>query len=356
MANRPGGDEQAWADEKREFVADSRDDTADERDAVADTRDVGAEAREVLADAREAVLDHWEQSLNVAASRPGSASDAAAAAERTTAGIERNRTAEDREELNDARQQSDEVREAAAKRRRDVAQPTLLALAFASIAEQLYDAKTYDEVLTRIAEAAVATVTGSESASVTLRDEGEFRTAASTDPSALGADEAQYEASEGPSLDAFTTPMVDAAAFPDDRWPVLGAAPTTYGVESSLSYQLHTDMVEDVASGTGSLNLYARSPDAFDKAAQEIGTILAAHASLAARVVGRRVTLEDLGQHLEQALLSRDVIGEAKGILMERFKLTPDDAFDVLRSSSQRLNIKLREVARRLAETGELRH
>ncbi|MGB3954190.1 MAG: ANTAR domain-containing protein [Brooklawnia sp.] len=53
---------------------------------------------------------------------------------------------------------------------------------------------------------------------------------------------------------------------------------------------------------------------------------------------------------------ARDVIGQAKGILMERMKIPPDRAFDVLRSSSQHLNLKLREVARRLAETGELQH
>jgi AmiR/NasT family two-component response regulator len=53
-------------------------------------------------------------------------------------------------------------------------------------------------------------------------------------------------------------------------------------------------------------------------------------------------------------LLSRDVIGQAKGILMERLKITPEDAFDLLRRSSQSLNLKLRDVARGLAESGEL--
>ena len=60
-----------------------------------------------------------------------------------------------------------------------------------------------------------------------------------------------------------------------------------------------------------------------------------------------------MGRQLHHALSSRDVIGQEKGILMERLHLTPEDAFDALRRSSQRLNIKLREVATRLAETGE---
>jgi AmiR/NasT family two-component response regulator len=60
-----------------------------------------------------------------------------------------------------------------------------------------------------------------------------------------------------------------------------------------------------------------------------------------------------MSRNLHQALSSRDVIGQAKGILMERLRITPDEAFDALRRSSQRLNVKLREVAATLAETGE---
>jgi AmiR/NasT family two-component response regulator len=82
---------------------------------------------------------------------------------------------------------------------------------------------------------------------------------------------------------------------------------------------------------------------------------LAAHASVAARAVDERSTLQSFERDLQQALLSRDVIGQAKGILMERLKCTPEDAFDLLRRSSQRLNVKLRDVARGLAESGEIR-
>lgn len=82
--------------------------------------------------------------------------------------------------------------------------------------------------------------------------------------------------------------------------------------------------------------------------------MLAAHASVAIRAVAQRNDLADSGRALQQALLSRDVIGQAKGILMERLRITPDDAFDVLRRASQSLNLKLREVASHLAETGEL--
>ena len=67
----------------------------------------------------------------------------------------------------------------------------------------------------------------------------------------------------------------------------------------------------------------------------------------------QRGALEQIEHNLQIALASRDVIGQAKGILMERLKLPPEAAFDALRRSSQRLNEKLREVARRVAETGQ---
>ena len=124
--------------------------------------------------------------------------------------------------------------------------------------------------------------------------------------------------------------------------------------ESVLSFDFAAPAAGTAEPAAASLNIYAADPDTLDETAREIGFILVAHASLAARAVGDRVRLEGLGQRLEDALLSRDVIGQAKGILMERLKTTPDDAFQVLKRVSQRLNVKLREVARALAETGQI--
>ena len=226
-------------------------------------------------------------------------------------------------------------------------------MVFADIAEQLYDADNFDDVLTRIAGAAVSTIAGCRMASVTLSERAGYRTAVSTNPAATAVDQAQYQVNEGPCLDAVDAPMVYAQSFPDERWPSLAARPTESGVQSALSYHLAAAS-SGTDSGGGSLNSYGVIPDAFNDTAQEIGFILAAHASVAARAVDERSTLQSLGRDLQQALLSRDVVGQAKGILMERLKITPEDAFDLLRRSSQHLNVKLREVARGLAETGEL--
>lgn len=69
--------------------------------------------------------------------------------------------------------------------------------------------------------------------------------------------------------------------------------------------------------------------------------------------MSERSTLEGLARQLERALLTRDVIGQAKGIFMERLHPTPEDAFDILKRASQRLNVKLRDVALKITETGE---
>ena len=343
-------DERAWAADKREFVADRRDDVAHERDKVADTRDR-------TADDREAELDEWERQLDARAAELGvSAEDSEVSASRAEARAGRSQARQRRQEAGAERTTADVDREESSKRRQADAPPTRLAMAFAGIAEQLYDADTFDDVLLRIAKAAVSTVAGCRMASVTLSERSGYRTAASTESAATAVDHAQYQSDEGPCLDAIDAPMVYAQSFPDERWPTLASRPAESGVQSALSYRLTTVSSRTVDSGGGSLNSYGVTPNAFTDTAQEIGLILAAHASVAARAVEQRSTLQSLGRDLQQALLSRDVIGQAKGILMERLKVTPEDAFDLLRRSSQHLNLKLREVAQSLTETGELGH
>ncbi len=94
----------------------------------------------------------------------------------------------------------------------------------------------------------------------------------------------------------------------------------------------------------GGLNLYAGGPGAFDDESQDIGQMLAAHAAVAVAGAERE-------ENLRSAVSSRDVIGQAKGILMERHELTADQAFAVLARVSQELNRKLADVARELTDT-----
>jgi hypothetical protein len=348
MSTRSGDEERAWAADKREFVADRRDEVADEREGVADTRDQAADDRDAELDKREGQLDARAAGLGVPAEESGASAQREARAGRSQA-------RQNRDEARAKRTTAAADRDESTKRRQADAPPTRLAMVFADIAEQLYEADSFDDVLSRIAEAAVSTIAGCRMASVTLLERSGYRTAASTNPAATAVDHAQYHSDEGPCLDAVDAPMVYAQSFPDERWPTLASRPTESGVQSALSYRLAAASSGTADSSGGSLNSYGVIPSAFNDTAQEIGLILAAHASVAARTVDERSTLESLGRDLQQALLSREVIGQAKGILMERLEVTPEDAFDLLRRSSQQLNMKLRDVARALAETGDFR-
>ena len=351
MADHAPDDERQWAAEKRDFVADRRDELAAERDAAADARERAADARESALDERERLLDARAAELRVAP-------DTAERAERAGASVARDQERQGRVQAHEDRDLAADARDEAAGLRLEARPTTRLAATFAAISEHLYGADSYDAVLHRIAQAAVDTVAGCQMASVTLLDRGAYRTAASTSVHAAAVDRAQYVAGEGPCLDAVEAPVVYARAFPDPRWPTLGSRPVELGACAAASYRLASvgaaRAADPARTGTtGSLNTYGSTPDAFSAEAQQIGLILAAHASLAAAVVRERSHLHDQTQQLSEALVSRDVIGQAKGILMERLKLTPEQAFDALRDSSKRLNEKLRTVASTLAETGE---
>jgi len=351
MAEHSPDDESQWAAEKRDFVADRRDELAAERDAAAD-------ARELTADAREAALDERERLLDARAAELAVVPDATERARRAGASAAREQARRRREQAHEERDLAAGARDEAADLRLEARPTTGLAATFAAIAEQLFSTDSFDAVLDRIARAAVDTVAGCEMASVTLVERGTYRTAASTSPNASAVDRAQYVAGEGPCLDAVEAPVVYARAFPDPRWPTLGSRPVELGACAAASYRLAaagSSRATDAArtGTTGSLNTYGSTPDAFSAEAQQIGLILAAHASMAAAVVRERGHLHEQTQQLTEALVSRDVIGQAKGILMERLKLTPEQAFDALRHSSKRLNEKLRTVASTLAETGE---
>jgi hypothetical protein len=297
-------------------------------------------------------LDQRERELDAREAKLGLTRDAELVAERLEAFVARGQTQQNREGSAAERRASAAARDQATRQRWEATPTTRLASAFAAIAEHLYTAGSYDAVLLRIAETAVRTVAGCQMASVTLSEAGAYRTGSTTDEAASAVDQAQYDAREGPCLDAVDTPIVYAQSFPDTRWPTLASRPAELGAKSAASYRLAA-ATQAGAVTRGSLNTYGIEPDAFTDEARQIGLILAAHGSVAARAVRERDALEDLADNLHKALLTRDVIGQAKGILMERLKLTPEDAFDVLRDASCRLNEKLHSVALNLSETGD---
>ena len=104
----------------------------------------------------------------------------------------------------------------------------------------------------------------------------------------------------------------------------------------------------------GALNLYSKSPGGYDEAAEETARLFSEQAAVACANAEVYWRTHNLTEHLREALESRDVIGQAKGILMARRKCTPEAAFDALRKVSQHRNIKLREIAEQVVYLGDL--
>ncbi|NEK87486.1 GAF and ANTAR domain-containing protein [Blastococcus saxobsidens] len=155
-------------------------------------------------------------------------------------------------------------------------------------------------------------------------------------------DELQSRLQQGPCLDAIwdeeVVRVVDLAE--EQRWPEFAPEAAALGARGMVCFQLFV-----AGDQMGALNLYSRTPDAFDEESREIGQLFAAHAAVA-------LAGAEHESHLRDGMANRDLIGQAKGILMERHGLTADQAFGVLARVSQELNRKLVEVARELADTG----
>ena len=215
----------------------------------------------------------------------------------------------------------------------------------AAIARGLVHEPDTQHTLQRIVELAAAHLDGEVYASVSLvRQRRQVDTAAASDQRAARADQLQYELGEGPCLDAIwaqdTVQIEDMTT--ERRYPAWARRVLKQtGIRSSLSLQLFTN-----ADSLGALNLYAPQPEAFAAQTRGEGLAFAAQAAVALRCAQTE-------QHLRAAMVSRNLIGQAQGILMERFKLTAEQAFAVLSRISQRSNVKLRDVAQRLIDTGE---
>jgi ANTAR domain/GAF domain len=222
---------------------------------------------------------------------------------------------------------------------------------FVRLAENLLAAGTVHGVLDRVVHAARAAVPGADLASVTLATETGYTTPAHTDDLALKLDEVQYRLAEGPCVEATRTPGL-GLTFSGDlaqglEFPAFGPAAAALGVQSVLAVGLFP---EGEKSRFGALNVYAYQAGGLDEVDRDLAVILAAYASTALAGTVATTSAELEAEQLRQALQSRDVIGQAKGILMERRGISADEAFDVLRRASQSLNIKLTTVAQTLVD------
>ncbi len=213
----------------------------------------------------------------------------------------------------------------------------------------LFAAGNVTDTLTSVVELAVATIEGCDFAGLFIVDGGAVTTPVLTDSTVVEVDAMQNRDGEGPCLDAIHHRLI---VYADDldadlRWPQFSHQAVDAGIRSVLSIPLGPN------AQVGALNLYARYPAAFGVVDRAKATILASLASLALSVAHSHEDEERRAVNLNAALTTRETIGEALGILMERERITADQAFDILRRASQHLNVKLRDVAQNLVDTGE---
>lgn len=223
-------------------------------------------------------------------------------------------------------------------------------LAVRELAGLLLSEETLSTTLDRVVSLAVASVPGCDGAGVSLVSGDSVRTVAASEEMVHRADAAQYVLGEGPCLEAIRTgrpSRVDEIAT-ERRWPRWCAAARDAGLAGAAGFPLS---VGDHC--VGAMNLYCRAPGCMTDDVMALGGQLAEQAAVALANTQLYEQARTLTEQLEEALRSRAVIDQAKGVLMARESCSPDDAFDMLRRASQRSNRKLRDLAAEVVENAQ---
>jgi GAF domain-containing protein len=220
-----------------------------------------------------------------------------------------------------------------------------LADRLSELARTLQRKHDMDDTLQAIVAAAVATVPGAQHASISsVRGKRIVTTLASTDDLPQKTDQAQYDTGEGPCLDALydrdVVRLDDLAT--ETRWPEFTRRVSELGMRSMMCLQLYVE-----GDDLGALNLLSEQAGSFDDDSEQTALLFASHAAVAMADAGEQ-------ENLRRALGQRDLIGQAKGILMERFGVDGDHAFSLLARASQATNRKLTAIAEELVGTRDL--
>ena len=224
--------------------------------------------------------------------------------------------------------------------------------AFEELGRISFAEHSLQSLIQQVTDVAARVLPGDPATSVTILTDGRPRTVAASAALATDLDGVQYRLGDGPCLAAATTgrPAQIPDIARDARWPEFSRNAAAAGCSGVLSVPLP---VQELVSG--GLNVYLRGARASDDAARALATRFAAYAAVPVSNMYLYVSAVERAEHLEAALDSRAVIDQAKGILMERFKLTADQAFQALTRVSMETNTKVREVAERFVQTGQLR-
>jgi GAF domain-containing protein len=215
---------------------------------------------------------------------------------------------------------------------------------FATLAEALAEVEGVTETIDEIVRYAAENLGTDYGAFTLIKSRGrDFVTMGATHPMVVDVDRLQYELGEGPCLDAASNGTIVVSHLAgDNRWPSWRPRAIAMGFNSVLSAELHAR-----GRRIGALNLYGVTTASFDREDVELAALFARQGALA---LGYAQSEEGL----KEALETRTVIGQAQGLLMERFDIDADRAFATLRRYSQARNIKLKALCRELLDTRTL--
>lgn len=222
-----------------------------------------------------------------------------------------------------------------------MAEEKVIANSLTQVAREINIQPDLTTTLDTIVRAAQRSLSGLDHVGISIvHRDGRIETMAGTDQLVWELDAMQYELGEGPCYDAIDRApvMVANELRHDQRWPRYVPRAVAHGVQSQMGLRLYIEQ-----ETLGGLNLYSTQSDTIDPDVQHIAELFATHAALA---LGKARRIEDLNT----ALHTRKVIGQALGIVMERYQLDEDRAFQFMARVSSHTNIKLREIAQELVD------
>ena len=215
---------------------------------------------------------------------------------------------------------------------------------FAELALTLHEGSSFVDTVDRVLEFAVKALSCAYAGIILVHDSSSVETVASTHPVVADLDKIQLESGEGPDLEIIADRhrvLVHDVRL-ESRWPTWARAVESAGVRSMLGTRLYT-----TSTTIGSLNFYDPEPGRFEEVDADVAHMIARHAAVAMD------SARD-AENLWRAIDARNLVGQAQGMLMERFGIDADQAFGVLRRYSQDNNVKLQVVAQRLIDTRRL--
>ena len=220
-----------------------------------------------------------------------------------------------------------------------------LAAGLAEMSRDLLGQDSLAQTLDRIVDYAVELVDGCDAAGGMVVRDGRVQTLAATDNVVRASDRMQQDLGEGPCFDATRTKhevyRIADLTTTEPQWPRYAPKAAELGIGSAMGFLLYTTERDNL----GALDLYSSRPNTFTERHEHVGWVLASHPAVA--MAGSKHEA-----NLHEALHSRQEIGVAIGIVMERFGFTEPEAFARIVAASQNNNIKVRDLARSIVDTG----